>query len=170
MQVDGTISASASTTANQVVIKSQLDAKAKQLDALKLEMIYLDSDDTYFDAFYIRTINDGATFEASNSLLSTMANLRSISYVSQGFIQQINADKFVQLGGTSEKYLMANGSALSNIATNTTTTVLSLATLNSTYPTAIIGFRVHCISITAGKLIYERTSTGWVSYSITTVI
>ena len=141
-----------------------------QLDALKLELIYLDSDDTYFDSFYIRAVNDGATFEASNSLLSTMANLRSISYVSQGFIQQINADKFVQLGGTPEKYLMANGSALSNIATNTTTTALSLATLNSTYPTAIIGFRVHCISITAGKLIYERTSTGWVSYSITTVI
>jgi hypothetical protein len=133
-------------------------------------LIYLDSDDTYFDSFYIRAVNDGATFEASNSLLSTMANLRSISYVSQGFTQQINADKFVQLGGTAEKYLMANGSALSNIATNTTTTALSLATLNSTYPTAIIGFRVHCISITAGKLIYERTSTGWVSYSITTVI
>jgi nitrogen fixation protein len=141
-----------------------------QLDALKLELIYLDSDDTYFDSFYIRAVNDGATFEASNSLLSTMANLRSISYVNQGFTQQINADKFVQLGGTAEKYLMANGSALSNIATNTTTTALSLATLNITYPTAIIGFRVHCISITAGKLIYERTSTGWVSYSITTVI
>ena len=155
----------------EIALVKGLTSRAQtQLDALKLEMIYLDSDDTYFDAFYIRTITDGATFEASNSLLSTMANLRSISYVSQGFTQQINADKFVQLGGTAEKYLMANGSALSNIATNTTTTALSLATLNSTYPTAIIGFRVHCISITAGKLIYERTSTGWVSYSITTVI
>ena len=155
----------------EIALVKGLTSRAQtQLDALKLEMIYLDSDDTYFDAFYIRTITDGAIFEASNSLLSTMANLRSISYVSQGFTQQINADKFVQLGGTAEKYLMANGSALSNIATNTTTTALSLATLNSTYPTAIIGFRVHCISITAGKLIYERTSTGWVSYSITTVI
>ena len=155
----------------EIALVKGLTSRAQtQLDALKLEMIYLDSDDTYFDAFYIRTITDGATFEASNSLLSTMANLRSISYVSQGFTQQINADKFVQLGGTAEKYLMANGSALSNIATNTTTIALSLATLNSTYPTAIIGFRVHCISITAGKLIYERTSTGWVSYSITTVI
>ena len=155
----------------EIALVKGLTSRAQtQLDALKLEMIYLDSDDTYFDSFYIRAVNDGATFEASNSLLSTMANLRSISYVSQGFTQQINADKFVQLGGTPEKYLMANGSALSNIATNTTTTALSLATLNSTYPTAIIGFRVHCISITAGKLIYERTSTGWVSYSITTVI
>jgi hypothetical protein len=57
-----------------------------------------------------------------------------------------------------------------NIVTNTTTTALSLSTLNSTYPDSIVGFRVQCESITAGKLIYEKTSTGWVSYSVTTVV
>jgi hypothetical protein len=56
------------------------------------------------------------------------------------------------------------------IATNSTTTGLSLATLNSTYPTANIGFRVHCMSIVAGRLIYEKTSTGWVSYSVVEVV
>lgn len=55
------------------------------------------------------------------------------------------------------------------VETNATTTALSLSTLNSAYPDAITGFKVHCISITAGKLIYEKTSTGWVSYSVTLV-
>ena len=56
-----------------------------------------------------------------------------------------------------------------NVVTNTTTTALSLSTLNSLYPDSIVGFKVHCASITAGKLIYERISTGWVSYSVTLV-
>lgn len=57
-----------------------------------------------------------------------------------------------------------------NVVTNTTTNALSLSTLNSTYPDSIVGFKVQCESITAGKLIYEKTSTGWVSYSVTTVV
>ena len=56
-----------------------------------------------------------------------------------------------------------------NVATNTTTTALSLSALNSAYPDAITGFKVQCISITAGKLVYEKTSTGWISYSVTLV-
>lgn len=56
-----------------------------------------------------------------------------------------------------------------NVVTNTTTTALSLSTLNSLYPDSIVGFKVHCASITAGKLIYEKISTGWVSYAITLV-
>jgi len=81
----------------------------------------------------------------------------------------ITAKSFIKTNGTSSQYLMADGSALSNIATNTTTTQLSLVTLNSTYPNAIVGFRVHCASITSGKLIYEKISAGWVSYSITLI-
>ena len=57
-----------------------------------------------------------------------------------------------------------------NVVTNTTTTALSSSTLDSLYPGSIVGFKVQCASITAGKLIYERTSTGWVSYSVTTVV
>lgn len=83
---------------------------------------------------------------------------------------QVTAAKFIVTNGVSSQYLMANGNFASNIATNSTTTVLSLATLNSTYPTAIIGFRVHCASITVTKLIYEKTATGWVSYLITVVV
>jgi hypothetical protein len=45
---------------------------------------------------------------------------------------------------------------------NTTTTALSAATLNSTYPAATLGFRVYCLQIVAGALIYEKTATGWI--------
>ncbi len=53
---------------------------------------------------------------------------------------------------------------------SSTTVALSLVTLNSSYPDAEIGFRVFCESIIAGKLVYSKTDTGWVSQSITTVI
>lgn len=59
------------------------------------------------------------------------------------------------------------GERLENIAVNSTTTALSLATLTSTYPTAQIGFKVQALSITSGAKIYEKTTTGWCEYSVT---
>jgi hypothetical protein len=55
------------------------------------------------------------------------------------------------------------------VVDNTTISVLSLATLNSTYSTFSIGSKVQCMSITAGALIYEKTLTGWAQHSVTTV-
>ena len=55
-----------------------------------------------------------------------------------------------------------------NTVTNTTSTALSLSTLNSTYPSATIGFKVQCADVAVLK-IYERTSTGWISYTIANV-
>lgn len=53
---------------------------------------------------------------------------------------------------------------------NNTTSALSLATLNSTYSTAIVGSRVSCVSISGGGLLYTKTGTStWVSSSITAV-
>lgn len=80
------------------------------INSKQLQLNYLDRDNSIFDAFYLRTIADGGTVEASNQLLSSLAVLRNISYVNQGYTQQINADKFVKLGGTSAQYLMADGS------------------------------------------------------------
>jgi hypothetical protein len=58
----------------------------------------------------------------------------------------------------------------SDIATNNPNTVpLSLSYLNTSYPTAGIGFRVHCTGISGGGLIYEKTESGWVQYSVTKV-
>lgn len=46
---------------------------------------------------------------------------------------------------------------------NNTTTDLSLATLNSTYPNAFPGFEVHCKDIAiGGPTIYKKMTTTWV--------
>lgn len=103
----------------------------------QLQLNYLDSDNSIFNAFYTRVIADSGTFEASNQLLSSLAVLRSISYTSQGYTQQLNADKFVKLGGTSSQYLMADGSTTTGGgggggATNLTTSQTSTNfTINS---------------------------------------
>lgn len=55
---------------------------------------------------------------------------------------------------------------------NTTTSALSLSTLNTTYPVATypIGTKVVCRGITGGGLIYLRiSSAAWASFSIATV-
>lgn len=45
---------------------------------------------------------------------------------------------------------------------NSTTVALTSANLNSAYPDAETGFRVYCTAIIAGKMVYEKTPTGWV--------
>jgi len=55
-----------------------------------------------------------------------------------------------------------------NTVTNATSVALSLATLNSTYPSATIGFKVQCANAAVLK-IYEKTSTAWISYTIANV-
>ena len=58
--------------------------------------------------------------------------------------------------------------AVNNIAeVNTTVTPLSLAQLTIAYPTAIVGAKVKAENI---NLMYEKTLTGWISYSINTVV
>ncbi|UPZ17758.1 hypothetical protein [Flavobacterium humidisoli] len=58
----------------------------------------------------------------------------------------------------------------SDIATSNPNTVpLSLSYLNTSYPSAGIGFRVHCTGISGGGLIYEKSDNGWVQYSVTKV-
>ena len=51
---------------------------------------------------------------------------------------------------------------------NSTAVTLSLAALNAAYPSAMIGFKVQCANPAVLK-IYEKTSTAWVSYTITIV-
>ena len=56
---------------------------------------------------------------------------------------------------------------------NSTTSALSLFTLNSTYPniTTILQYKVYCPNITGGGLVYTKTGTStWVSQSITSVV
>jgi hypothetical protein len=52
---------------------------------------------------------------------------------------------------------------------NATISALSGTALNSAYPSAIAGFRVHCLSISGGAIVYEKTTGGWIQYSTTAV-
>lgn len=58
---------------------------------------------------------------------------------------------------------------LYSFANNPTTSALSAATLNATYPSVMVGFRVYCESITPNRLIYVKSPSGWVSTAINTV-
>jgi len=59
---------------------------------------------------------------------------------------------------------------LSGLVVNNTTSALSLATLNSSYPENPIGARVVCGSITGGGLVYTKTSSNtWISQAVTAV-
>jgi hypothetical protein len=55
-------------------------------------------------------------------------------------------------------------------ADNATTVALSNATLNSTYPSVVVGYKVYALAIIAGSLIYLKTTTGWVSVPATIVV
>ncbi|SDE67114.1 Pectate lyase superfamily protein [Mucilaginibacter pineti] len=62
--------------------------------------------------------------------------------------------------GSAVQSIMGDGSVVSTFAINATTTALSSATLESTYPTAILGFRVICGAVTAGAVIYTKYAAG----------
>jgi hypothetical protein len=47
---------------------------------------------------------------------------------------------------------------------------LTTADLNTAYPNAVLGFKVNASSIIGGGFIYEKTSTGWVQYTVTKVL
>lgn len=53
---------------------------------------------------------------------------------------------------------------------NNTTVALSSLLLNTTYPTATIGFKVYALGIVAGALIYEKVNTEWVQYPVTITV
>jgi hypothetical protein len=77
----------------------------------------------------------------------------------------------------SDKVFMVeviNPLGMSNLSvlTNSTTSSLSLSTLNSTYPSSayVVGTKVFCGSITGGGLVYIKTGTStWVSQPITAI-
>lgn len=82
-------------------------------------------------------------------------------------IPQDRALNFKTVAGQS--VIGSNGDIVMAVASSTTT-VLSDSTLNSTYPSAFIGFRVHCASITTGGLVYEKTDIGWINYAINATV
>ena len=71
------------------------------------------------------------------------------------------------------KNLVAYTGAIYTYTINATTSALSLATLNSTYPNAstILEYKVYCPNISGGGLVYIKTNVAtWVSSSITSIV
>ena len=81
----------------------------------------------------------------------------------------ITAASFKTPTGTSSQYLMADGSVNANAVTDLTTVALTLAALNAAYPSVIIGFTVQCPDATVLKS-YQKTASGWISYTIANVV
>ena len=53
-----------------------------------------------------------------------------------------------------------------NTVVNTTTVNLSATDLDTQYPNATIGFRVHCLNILVRKQVYEKTTAGWIRNAV----
>ena len=53
---------------------------------------------------------------------------------------------------------------------NDTTTDLSLADLNTLYPSVRVGFEVYCLNINTHKKKYIKSPVGWIEYNITEVL
>lgn len=67
-------------------------------------------------------------------------------------------------------YILATTDDIPKTVENTSTIALTQSDLNTAYPSANIGFRVIMPSLLTGTLIYEKISTGWISYEMLTVI
>ncbi|WP_276380937.1 hypothetical protein [Flavobacterium sp. H4147] len=67
-------------------------------------------------------------------------------------------------------YTLATLDDLLEVFDNPTTTDLSAADLNTNYTQAKKGDSVHCLNIASGGKIYTKTTSGWVSQSVTAVI
>ena len=106
-------------------------------------------------------LNDG-TISIDDKLIGTDAN-------------DSNSTKTYTIGGLSNFIVTSQSIAFTydipTLTVNSTTSPLSLATLNFNYSGLLIGSRVSCANIIGGGLIYTKTGVStWVSSSITAVV
>ncbi|QLC65778.1 hypothetical protein LPB248_05565 [Flavobacterium sp. LPB0248] len=102
------------------------------------------------------------TISSPDPLVSfySKANSNTINIKKQGLVKVFNGsfNHFYQVAGD-----------IDNTINNTTTTALNNSQLNTAYPSAETGFKVPCLNIASGALIYEKTANGWIQYAIQTV-
>lgn len=90
-------------------------------------------------------------------------------YFKVDYFGAVTSKSFTKTGASPNEYLMADGNARVYTITNSTQTIaFTSTTLNSTYPNATIGFTVQCTNVALLKS-YQKTSTGWISYTIVNV-
>lgn len=78
--------------------------------------------------------------------------------------QEINVNAAGGFNWNGQQVLTSN-SGVGQGVDDSTTIALTSANLNSTYPGVFTGFKVYCTSIIAGKMVYEKTPSGWVGYT-----
>jgi hypothetical protein len=66
-------------------------------------------------------------------------------------------------------YTIATVENLNTVNYSGTTTGHTSVELSTLYPAAKVGDRVQAILVTGGALVYEKSSTGWIKYSVTVV-
>ncbi|MFW0739630.1 hypothetical protein [Flavobacterium sp. T12S277] len=86
-----------------------------------------------------------------------------------GEIKAPNLNKTLIVSGGAKSLINKEYLELTTSVENATTAALTVTNLNTTYPNAMAGFRVVCTAISGGGLIYEKTATRWIQYSVTTV-
>jgi len=103
------------------------------------------------------------------------AGAMRLSFDTAGSTMTISVAPLAGTGAATEKILVRDTAAgavkaIDYVATNATASALSLATLNATYTTATLGFRVICMSIAGGALVYTKTgASSWASSTLTAV-
>jgi hypothetical protein len=107
-------------------------------------------------------------------IIPKYSTVRFTRYTGESWIAEVIVGAFPSFNGTPLN--ASTGFSINESIVNTTTSALSLSTLNSTYPTSgiinyPIGFKVYCASISGGGLVYIKTANNtWVSTPITTVV
>lgn len=115
------------------------------------------------DNFLELSVTD-TTYSASIGLYIDGIQFTNSSPGSRGLISYIDfSANITDLDYVQKIYVDSNFVAKG--VNNSTTVVLSSATLNSTYPDATTGFRVYCASIILGAMTYEKTPTGWLGFT-----
>lgn len=115
--------------------------------------------------------NASATFDINLGILSLVQE-NSESVLGSSTVKFITP-----ISGVVANYLIPSKAisgdytlSIAKTYTDATTVTKSSATLTTDYPLAAAGDKVQALSIIAGARIYEKTSTGWVEYTVTPVV
>jgi hypothetical protein len=151
----GTIALTTDVTLQKAIDGGNTISSGTQVNTINYNNIVFSNSTTGFSSLYGNGVLNKFDGSGNSQILSFPATLTGGS-------------KTISLPNTAGTVALTSDIPLT--AKNSTATALSLATLNSTYSTAIIGSSVYCPEISTGGLVYTKiTVSAWVSSSITNV-
>lgn len=118
----------------------------------------------------ITTANNGAWItSATTGIYIAGDGVHPSSQVGQIYLAQRYANAILNVLKAQQVFIPGVDYQALSAVTNNTTSALSAATLNSTYPLASPGFRVICESISGGAVVYIKGASSWLAISSTVV-